>query len=110
MKSNLSQRNVVVSKNKLRQIVTEEIKKLRESVDYDGVKVVVTESSKLLKALNQFKDSATQQMLSSTTPHLDTMIKTLESMISTPTSYVDKQAAPPVIRKTVKLRKVDDLD
>lgn len=98
-------KKVTVSKDNLRRIVTEEIKKLRESVDYDGVKVVVTESSKLLKVLNQFKENATQQMIGSTTPHIDTLIKTLEEMIHSPSSYVDKVKP---VAKTVKLRKVDD--
>lgn len=97
--------NASISKERLRKIVAEEIDRLRETVDHEGAKIVVTESSKLLKALNQFKENATGQMIGSTVPHVDTLIATLEQMISSPASYVDKQK-PEV--KTVKLRKVDD--
>ncbi len=90
----------------LRKIVVEELSAIREQVDHEGVKHVVTTASKLLKALEQFKEKEpTPAMVNAMTPHLDTMISLLESMISNPSSYVVRIKPEP---RTVRLRAVKD--
>lgn len=90
----------------LREIIVEELTALREAVDHEGVKTVVTNASKLLKALEAFKSKdPTPAMLNAVTPHLDTLIGTLEAMIANPSSYVMKIRKEP---KTVRLRAVKD--
>lgn len=94
-----------ISELRLRQIVREEFKALRESVDHEGVKTVVTAASKLLKVAEAFKADATLAMTNAVTPGLDQLISTLEDMVSNPASYVDK---PKVEPRRIKLRAVKD--
>jgi hypothetical protein len=95
-----------ITHSELRKIIAEELSILREGVDHEGVKHVVTSSSKLLKALEAFKDSEpTVAQVNAMTPHLDTLIGLLEAMIQNPASYVAVVRPPP---KTVKLRAVKD--
>lgn len=91
---------------RLRQIIIEELQALHvEAVDHEGVKIVVNGASKLLKAIEAFKNDANIAMTNAVTPNIDEVAAVLESMISTPASYVDQKAVEP---KVVKLRKVDD--
>lgn len=94
-----------ITEDKLRKMIAEELKNMHEQVDHEGVRKVVNNASKLLKALESFKGDATGAMSNALTPHLDAMHKALEDMISTPGSYVDK---PKAMAKTVKLRAVKE--
>lgn len=95
-----------ITEANLRRIIVEELSQLREQVDHEGVRHVVTTASKLLKSLEQFKEKEpTPAMLNALTPCLDTMIGLLEAMISNPGSYVLQVKPEP---KTVKLRAVKD--
>lgn len=97
-----------ISKERLRQLVAEELRMLHnEQVDHEGVKTVVTSSSKLLKAAEAFKKDATAAMTNALTPALDQLISVLEDMVSNPSSYVDK---PKVGPRRIKLRRVDSDD
>jgi translation elongation factor EF-Tu-like GTPase len=95
---------ITIKEKDLRRLVSEEVKAIREDVDPDGVRNVVNTASKLLKTARDFKEKATGAMTNATTPHLDSIIAALSSMIETPSSYVDK---PERTQKTVQLRKVD---
>ncbi len=92
-----------ITESDLRQFIVDELSQLREGVDHEGVKHVVTAASKLLKACEAFKDDPTVAMTNATTPHLDKLISVLESMISAPGSYVNP--AKPKPKKVVKLRR-----
>lgn len=94
-----------ISEEKLRKMILEELEQMSEQVDHEGVRKVVNGASKLLKALESFREDATGAMSNALTPHLDAMHKALEDMVSTPGSYVDKPKAQP---KIVKLRSVKD--
>jgi len=89
--------NVRLSEKRLREIVTEELSVLREKLDHEAVRLIVTESSKLLKAVEQFKETANVTMTNSVQPHLDELSSTLERMIANPGTYVDKPK--PVVKK-----------
>ena len=96
---------VQIKEAELRQIIVEELSALREGVDHEGVRHVVTGASKLLKACEAFKDGdLTPAMTNATTPLLNQLISVLEAMISTPASYVVKKPTKPK-QRVVKLRK-----
>ena len=94
--------NVKISERKLRQIISEELKLLKEDVDHEGVKRVVNGASKLLKACKAFKEDPTPAMTNATTPTLDNLIQVLEQMLSNPVSYTVQ--VRPKVKKVVKLR------
>lgn len=97
-----------ITESDLRKIIAEELALMKEEVDHEGVKHVVTTSSKLLKALEAFKKAdPTPAQVNAMTPHLDTLIGLLEAMINNPASYTVKIRPEP---KTVKLRAVKDED
>lgn len=95
---------VKIKEAELRQIIVEELSALREGVDHEGVKRVVTGAGKLLKACEAFKEGEqTPAMTNATTPLLDQLIQVLEAMVSAPASYVVQKPTAPKLR-TVKLR------
>ncbi len=100
--------NLIISKKRLQLIINEEIANLKnEAVDHEGVKVVVTEASKLLKAANSFKEKANVVMANSVSPELDTLISRLESMIEAPASFINR---PKLAPKVIKLRQTSSDD
>lgn len=87
----------------LRRIVKEELSALSERVDHAGINKVVTGASKLLAAVEAFKESAPPSAINAVTPHIDELERVLEDMVSTPGSYVPK---PKVEPKKVSLKAV----
>jgi len=94
---------------RLKTIIDEEVDRaMKESVDHASIREVVNGASKLLAAVEAFRDSANGPMISALTPHLDAMARALEDMVSTPGSYVEKKKATPqkVSLRSVKSDKV----
>lgn len=83
-----------VSVNRLKQIIKEELahKRMLESVDFEGNKVVVNGAASLLKAITSFESTATPHMINALTPELAGIKETLEQMVDTPGSFVEKKA------------------
>lgn len=94
----------MLSKEKIKELVLKEIKQMNEEVNFEGIKDVVTFATKLLSSVKAFKKVANQTMLSSVTPAIDTIEKSLEDMVQNPSAYTDKKAVEPQV---IKLRKVD---
>ncbi len=89
------EKRLEISEERLREIVVEEFKawrrereKLGEAVDHKNVSVVVNVASKLLAAIEAFKEKAPHAAVNATTPHLAELEKVLENMVSSPGSYV----------------------
>lgn len=82
-----------IKMQRLREIISEEVAAatLVEFVDHKGISDVVTMASKLLEAVEAFKEKAPPAAINAVTPHLGEMEKVLENMVSSPGSYV---AAP----------------
>ncbi len=72
----------------LRRIIKEEVAALEEVVDHAGISKVVQGASKLLAAVEAFKESAPPSAINAVTPHIDQLAIVLEDMVSTPGSYV----------------------
>lgn len=99
----MSDRTPQISLDRLREIVKEELAVMNEQVDHAAIKDVVTHASKFLAALEAFKKNAGPAAINGVTPHLMALEKTLEDMVSTPSSYVTKPKAEP---KKVSLKAV----
>lgn len=78
-------------------------KGLNEQVDHAGMSAVVSSASKLLAAVEGFKEKASAHAINALTPGLSDLEKTLENMVSNPGSYVVKPKPKP---QRVSLRAV----
>jgi hypothetical protein len=92
-----------ISLPRLRKIIREELE-VNESVDHKGINSVVNGASKLLAAIESFKEKAPPAAINALTPHLGEVEKMLEHMVSTPGSFVPapKKEAQRVSLKATK--------
>lgn len=88
---------------RLRQLIKEETKTIDEAVDHKSINSIVAVASKLLAAVEGFKEKAPPAAVNAVTPHLSELEKVLENMLSSPGSYVAK---PKIEPKTVSLKAV----
>lgn len=73
----------------LRKIIFEEIKNLKEGINEDSAASLAFDASKLLKALESFKESATVKSKADLGNHLDEVEKILKRIITSPMQYID---------------------
>lgn len=94
-----------ISLLRLRQLISEEVEKaaVNEQVDHKSIQSVVSVASKLLAAVEGFKEKAPPAAINAVTPHLGELEKVLENMVSTPGSYVPQPKKEP---KKVSLKAV----
>ena len=86
----MSEKELKIDEKRLKQIIREEmIKKLSEDVDHEGAAAVTQCASKLLKAIGDFREKATESANSALNQGLTAVLSTLENMINAPSSYVD---------------------
>lgn len=98
--------NSKITIDRLHAIIAEEFERsVNEAVDYQSIREIVNAASKLLAAVESFNDSASTAMLNAVTPHLDKLAVTLEDMVASPGSYVEKQRN---VVKKVSLRPVSN--
>ena len=95
-----------ISLERLREIIKEEVA-INEQVDHGGIRDIVISASKLLAAVEGFKEKASPSAINAVTPHLGALEKVLEDMVSSPGSYVVKPKAEP---KKVSLKPVKSTD
>jgi hypothetical protein len=88
-----------ITKQKLQAIIREELSTFNENVDHAGIRDIVNHSSKLLAAVESFREAAAPAVVNAVTPGLDQLAATLEDMVSNPGSYVMKVKSEPVVRK-----------
>ena len=81
MKTNTSN----IDLQRLREMIKEEI---NEAVDHKSINGIVSVASKLLAAVEGFKEKAPHAAINAVTPHLGELEKALENMVSNPGSYV----------------------
>jgi len=77
-----------ITAQRLRTIVSEELRRLGERVDHKGISSVVAVASKLMEAIESFKEKAPPAALNAVTPHVSALERSLEDMVSSPGSYV----------------------
>ena len=76
--------------SRLRQLVKEELSKVDESVDHKNINSIVGVATKLLAAVEAFKEKAPPAAVNATTSHLGELERVLDDMASFPGSYVPK--------------------
>jgi len=79
-----------VSLQRLKQLIAEETQKIDEQVDHKSINGIVGVASKLLAAVEAFKEKAPPAAINATTPHLGELERVLENMLSSPGSYVPR--------------------
>lgn len=93
----------------LRQIVKEELTSLNEAAKEQAIHAakaaVSSAASKLLSAIEDFKESATPAAMSAAMPHLGELEKMLDHMTDAPGAYVVKPKAEP---KKVSLKPANE--
>lgn len=95
-----------LTEKQLRDLILSEVKKLTEDADVldpAAIKNVVVLAEKLLSAVNAFMSTASDDMKAAL-PHLDECKKTLENMLSSPSSYVTK---PTPVAKKISFKAVE---
>jgi hypothetical protein len=85
----------------LRQIILEEIRSIKEGANEDQAASMAQSASKLLKAIEAYKQVATAKAKSEMGNHLDETEKLLKRIISSPLQYVD---APKKVVKKVTFK------
>lgn len=81
----------------LRKIISEEIQLVREGANEDAAAGLASNASKLLKAIESFKEAATAKAKADMGNHIEETEKLLKRMISSPMQYVDMPK--PVVKK-----------
>lgn len=79
-----------ITQQRLRELISEEIERavVNEFVDHSSISSVTAATSKLLAAIDGFKEKAPPAALNAVTPHLSELERVLEDMMTTPGSYV----------------------
>jgi len=79
-----------ISQQRLRELISEEIERavVNEFVDHSSISTVTTATSRLLAAIEQFKEKAPPAAINAVTPHLSELERVLENMMTSPGSYV----------------------
>jgi len=98
---------VKISRQRVKSIIHDEIKSalaVNETIDHKSINSVVGIASKLIAAVDAFKEKAPAAAMNAVTPHLSELQRVLEDMISTPGSYVPRPKKEPqkVTLKAVK--------
>lgn len=96
-----------ITRKKVQEIIRQELSRLHEKVDHEGVQTVVSCAGKLIKAIDDFNESCTPAQKHALAGALSQLNSSLEDMIETPGSYVEKQKVEP---KKVSLRAVKTND
>ncbi len=97
-----------ISLVRLKQLIGEELQKVTEQVDHKSISDIVGVASKLLAAVEAFKEKAPPAAVNATTPHLAELERVLENMLSSPGSYVPRVKKEPK-RVTLKATKSEGI-
>lgn len=87
-----------ISVKRLREIIAEEARasaSINEFVDHKGISDIVAVASKLMAALEAFKEKAPPAAINAVTPHILSIETALENMVSSPGSYVPEPRKEP---------------
>lgn len=82
---------------KLKKIIQEEMLNLHEGADHDTAAKIMSGASKLLKAIEAFKNTASEKVKAEMGSNLEEVEKLLNRIAASPMQYVD--ATKPTARK-----------
>jgi hypothetical protein len=87
---------------RLKRIIQEEIEHvLNEGENHDAASKIMSAATKLISAIEAFKESSTGSASAAVSPHIDGLESALKQIVSSPMNYVD--SPKPVVKK-VSLR------
>lgn len=93
-----------IALNTLKKIIREEMSTLREGQDHDTAAKIMSSASKLLSAIEDFKESASEKVKSEIMTHVEEVEKNLNRIMASPMQYVDTMK-PPAQKVTLKSKK-----
>jgi uncharacterized damage-inducible protein DinB len=87
--------------NRLQKIIREELANLHEGADHDSAAKIMSAATKLIKAIDSFKEASSEKAKSELGSSLDSVEQTLSRIVSSPMQYVDA-TKPPEKKVTLK--------
>lgn len=93
-----------ISLQTLKKIIQEEVANLHEGVDHDTASKVMSAATKLLSAIESFKDNASEKAKAEMGSNLDSVEQLLNRIVASPMQYVDA-TKPPAQKVTLKPQK-----
>ena len=88
----------------LKRIIREEVSNLHEGADHDSASKVMSAATKLLGAIETFKESASEKAKAEMGSNLESVEQLLNRIVASPMQYVDA-TKPPVQKVTLKAQK-----
>lgn len=88
----------------LKKIIREEVTSLREGADHETASKVMSAATKLLSAIETFKESASEKAKAEMGTNLDGVEQLLNRIVASPMQYVDA-VKPPAQKVTLKPQK-----
>lgn len=79
----------------LKKIIREEIENLYEGTDEDSASKIMSGATKLLSAIENFKESASEKVKAELGSNLDGVEQLLKRVVSSPMQYVDASSPGP---------------
>jgi len=79
----------------LKKIIREELQSIYEGVDEDAAAKTMSSATKLLKAIETFKESSSEKVKSEIGSNLDGVEQLLKRIVASPMQYVDVVAPGP---------------
>lgn len=92
--------------SRLKKIIREEMSLLREGEDHDSASKIMSSATKLLSAIETFKDTASEKAKAEMGSNLDGVEQLLNRIVASPMQYVDA-TKPPAKKITLKAQKPD---
>lgn len=90
--------------NKLKKIIREEMISITEGANHDAASKNMSGATKLLNAIENFKNNASERVKADLAVHLDGITKLLDRIVASPMQYVDV-TKPPMKKVTLKAQK-----
>lgn len=81
--------------SRLKQIIREELQNINEGTDEESAAKMAQSASKLLSAIESFKESASEKVKSEVSAGLDGVEQLLKRVVASPMQYVDVTSPGP---------------
>lgn len=95
-----------IALSRIKQIIREELQNLDEGQDHDSASKIMSSATKLLNAIESFKDDVSERAKGELGTNLDEVENILNRIVSSPMQYVDV-AKPQAQKVTLKPTKTD---
>lgn len=92
--------------SRLKKIIREELSLLQEGEDHDSASKIMSSATKLLSAIETFKETASEKAKSEMGTNLDGVEQLLNRIVASPMQYVDA-TKPPAKKVTLKSQNPD---